>query len=280
MDGGRPPLGGAEDDAVGTAAPRARSSPQAAKEAVISLVLGQAGGVERDALVALKLPELVRRALAAGVDGDLLGDAMRLRHAPPTGGAEDPGEAEAEAQAEAPPVRCEFCGADVPALWLADHQEICPEMVVGCINEQWGCTATMPRRLRGAHLQLCPASVVVCHGRPTHTPQRTAERWHERDNGGAVAEERCRWLGEPICGQVVRRDQWEQHVILSHELMPIERSTHQLDAGSRPGDEGWYRVDWATLWGWLAECGWTELSSVKWWGNRSTIYLRPGVVKQ
>jgi len=87
MDGGRPPLGGAEDDAVGTAAPRARSSPQAAKEAVISLVLGQAGGVERDALMALKLPELVRRALAAGVDGDLLGDAMRLRHAPPTGGA-------------------------------------------------------------------------------------------------------------------------------------------------------------------------------------------------
>ena len=61
--------------------------------------------------------------------------------------------------------------------------------------------------------------------------------------------------------------------------MTIELTTHQLDAGSRPGDEWWYRADWATLWGWLAECGWTELSSVKWWGNRSTIYLRPGVVK-
>ena len=46
------------------------------------------GGVEaqRDVLMTLKLPELVRRALAAGVDGALLGDAMRLRPAPPTGG--------------------------------------------------------------------------------------------------------------------------------------------------------------------------------------------------
>jgi hypothetical protein len=228
-------------------------------------------------LLGLKLPALIRKALACGVDGDLLGDALRgVQTTAPE--AEEP-EPEPEADVL---VTCENCQAPVMQSLLEDHHEVCRERPVPCINAAWGCDATMPRWQRGSHLQHCPASVVVCGGVcGSASGSELPPSWRPGadDPNRSPAEARCRWLGmgQSICGAVVRRDQWEQHVQLHHCLLPLERTEYKVDAATRPGDPAWYHVEWPLLWEWLLTLGWRELKTMTWWGAKDRLFLKPGV---
>ena len=247
------------------------------KHCVVRLLTERGAEETAEQLLGLKLPALIRKALACGVDGDLLGDALRgVQTTAPE--AEEP-EPEPEADVL---VTCENCQAPVMQSLLEDHHEVCRERPVPCINAAWGCDATMPRWQRGSHLQHCPASVVVCGGVcGSASGSELPPSWRPGadDPNRSPAEARCRWLGmgQSICGAVVRRDQWEQHVQLHHCLLPLERTEYKVDAATRPGDPAWYHVEWPLLWEWLLTLGWRELKTMTWWGAKDRLFLKPGV---
>lgn len=54
------------------------------------------------------------------------------------------------------------CGVSLHMCKQDEHQLLCPNEVVPCLNAHYGCPLTMPRRRRATHLQVCPASVVCC----------------------------------------------------------------------------------------------------------------------
>ena len=223
------------------AAEPAPALPGTPKQCVVRLLTERGTNETPEQLLAQKLPALIRRAMASGVDGDLLGDALKGRSALAIDLASPD-----EALEPDVPVSCAHCSATVLHKLLEDHDEVCPLRPVGCINAQWGCDAVMPRFKRGGHLARCPASVVVCAGEPSvpgASPQLPLS-WAGgcEDESRSDTESHCRWLGkgQAICGAVVRRDQWEQHVQLSHVLLPLDRTDYQFSAGSRPGEPGWY----------------------------------------
>lgn len=252
------------------------------KHYVVRLLTERGVDEAPEQLLQLKLPALIRRALAADVDGDLLGDALRGVH------TTSPVPAASDATMEPTPAGdaltvCMHCRTPMLEALLEDHCEVCHEWPVSCINRQWGCDAAMPRWRRGQHLEHCPASIVVCSGLPgvsTMTDSELPAGWFPgaHDPTRSPADSHCRWLGrgQSMCGAVVRRDQWEQHVQLHHVLLPIERTEYQVEATSHPGDPRWYQIDWDTLWKYVETLGWRELNQMSWWGAKDRIFLRPG----
>ena len=60
-------------------------------------------------------------------------------------------------------VKCPHkCGAIFHGCKLKEHKEICPNIVVNCINQSLGCPVEIMRKDINLHLAKCPASVVVC----------------------------------------------------------------------------------------------------------------------
>lgn len=55
------------------------------------------------------------------------------------------------------------CGQRFHICKMDEHQEMCSEERVHCINAIYGCPQWMPRRCLSDHLPYCPASVVVCN---------------------------------------------------------------------------------------------------------------------
>ncbi|XP_068213086.1 F-box only protein 30-like isoform X2 [Palaemon carinicauda] len=55
------------------------------------------------------------------------------------------------------------CGQRFHTCKMDEHQEMCSEERVHCINAIYGCPQWMPRRCLSDHLPYCPASVVVCN---------------------------------------------------------------------------------------------------------------------
>ena len=254
------------------------------KHYVVRLLTERGVDATPEQLLQLKLPALIRRALAADVDGDLLGDALRgVQTATPAPAASDADTME-PTQTGCLLTVCMHCRTPMLDALLEDHREVCHEWPVSCINRQWGCDAFMPRWRRGQHLEHCPASVVVCGGLPGVSTMNDSELpagWFPgaHDPTRSPADSHCRWLGrgQSICGVVVRRDQWEQHVQLHHVLLPTERTEYKVEATSHPGDPRWYQIDWDTLWQYVATLGWRELNQMSWWGAKDRIFLKPGV---
>ena len=62
---------------------------------------------------------------------------------------------------------CEFvrcpnkCGSVFHGCKLKEHNEICPNVTIPCINQSLGCPVEMLRKEINSHLAKCPASVVV-----------------------------------------------------------------------------------------------------------------------
>ncbi|KAG9341469.1 hypothetical protein JZ751_019279 [Albula glossodonta] len=54
------------------------------------------------------------------------------------------------------------CGAVFHMCKEEEHQLLCPNEKVPCLNAQYGCPFTMSRARRAQHLRVCPASVVCC----------------------------------------------------------------------------------------------------------------------
>uniref|UniRef100_A0A3Q1HYE0 Uncharacterized protein n=1 Tax=Anabas testudineus TaxID=64144 RepID=A0A3Q1HYE0_ANATE len=54
------------------------------------------------------------------------------------------------------------CGATLHMCKQEEHQHLCPNETVPCLNAYYGCPLTMHRHRLGKHLEVCPASVVCC----------------------------------------------------------------------------------------------------------------------
>uniref|UniRef100_A0A672FNT2 F-box protein 40 n=1 Tax=Salarias fasciatus TaxID=181472 RepID=A0A672FNT2_SALFA len=54
------------------------------------------------------------------------------------------------------------CGASFHMCKQEEHQLLCPNEVVPCLNAESGCALTMRRHMLAKHLEVCPASVVCC----------------------------------------------------------------------------------------------------------------------
>ena len=54
------------------------------------------------------------------------------------------------------------CGAILHKCKQEDHQLLCPNETVPCLNAHYGCPFTMLRHRLAEHLEVCPASVVCC----------------------------------------------------------------------------------------------------------------------
>lgn len=54
------------------------------------------------------------------------------------------------------------CGAILHMCKQEEHQLLCPNELVPCLNASYGCPLTMLRHKLAKHLELCPASVVCC----------------------------------------------------------------------------------------------------------------------
>ncbi|XP_068600687.1 F-box only protein 40-like [Brachionichthys hirsutus] len=54
------------------------------------------------------------------------------------------------------------CGALFHLCKEEEHNLLCPNVRVPCLNAAFGCPVHLPRSSQAAHLQVCPASVVCC----------------------------------------------------------------------------------------------------------------------
>ncbi|KAM4566534.1 F-box only protein 40 isoform 2-T2 [Odontesthes bonariensis] len=54
------------------------------------------------------------------------------------------------------------CGAAFHMCKQEEHQLLCPNEMVPCLNVDYGCPLTMLRHRLATHLEVCPASVVCC----------------------------------------------------------------------------------------------------------------------
>nr|XP_020470415.1 F-box only protein 40 [Monopterus albus] len=60
-------------------------------------------------------------------------------------------------------IKCrKTCGATLHTCKQEEHQRLCPNETVPCINANYGCPLTMLRHRLAKHLEVCPASVVCC----------------------------------------------------------------------------------------------------------------------
>lgn len=60
-------------------------------------------------------------------------------------------------------VKChKNCGATLHMCKQDEHQHLCPNETVPCLNAYFGCPLTMHRHRLAKHLEVCPASVVCC----------------------------------------------------------------------------------------------------------------------
>ncbi len=60
-------------------------------------------------------------------------------------------------------VKChKNCGAILHMCKQEEHQLLCPNETVHCLNVDYGCPLTMLRHRLAKHLEVCPASVVCC----------------------------------------------------------------------------------------------------------------------
>lgn len=54
------------------------------------------------------------------------------------------------------------CGATFHKCKKEEHQLLCPNETVSCLNVSYGCPLSMLRHKQAKHLEVCPASVVCC----------------------------------------------------------------------------------------------------------------------
>lgn len=60
-------------------------------------------------------------------------------------------------------VKChKNCGASLHMCKQEEHQLLCPNEIVPCLNVYYGCPLTMLRHRLAKHLEVCPASLVCC----------------------------------------------------------------------------------------------------------------------
>jgi len=54
------------------------------------------------------------------------------------------------------------CSARMHECKRTDHENICPNSVISCLNVNYGCPSKIRRAELTRHLRICPASIVVC----------------------------------------------------------------------------------------------------------------------
>ena len=74
-------------------------------------------------------------------------------------------------------VRCSMnCGAVYHGCKEPEHLLLCPNLVVDCLNAQFGCPLSMARKELSKHLEKCAASVVMCMAEWNRWPLYSTER--------------------------------------------------------------------------------------------------------
>ncbi|XP_067364596.1 F-box only protein 40 isoform X2 [Channa argus] len=68
------------------------------------------------------------------------------------------------------------CGATLHMCKQEEHQHLCPNETVPCLNASYGCPLTMQRHRLAKHLEACPASVVCCSQEWNRWPVSETER--------------------------------------------------------------------------------------------------------
>lgn len=80
---------------------------------------------------------------------------------------------------ECPMTNCVHgCGAIIHQCKILDHEELCFNKRVPCVNALYGCEVVMSRNRIGAHLVHCPASLVHCK----FTWERVDRNIHNQDD--------------------------------------------------------------------------------------------------
>lgn len=60
-------------------------------------------------------------------------------------------------------IKCHLdCGAAFHKCKEEEHQLLCPNEMVPCLNVDYGCPFTLLRHRLAKHLEVCPASTVIC----------------------------------------------------------------------------------------------------------------------
>ena len=75
-----------------------------------------------------------------------------------------------------PMVNCHRCGVRLHECKVIDHDFICQNRKVPCVNSYYGCSLVLPRSQLGSHIQNCPASVIQCTQEWGRNPLYSQER--------------------------------------------------------------------------------------------------------
>lgn len=102
---------------------------------------------------------------------------------------------------------------------------------VPCINSEYGCPVTLPRRLRAAHLVSCPASVVLCMAEWNRWPRSRPDSGAGGPDSGAqpngVDEDGQHNRSELVGGS----SQWEE--IEQRDDADVSKSLKELDQNGK-----------------------------------------------
>ena len=106
-------------------------------------------------------------------------------------------------QSSCPIISCPTgCFARMHQCKRDDHEHICSNVIVPCLNVAYGCPSTVRRRQLSQHLRLCPASISVCSFIHTYQYHATAAT-HAPSTGDETQ----------IAQAIARRDHiWCDHV--------------------------------------------------------------------
>ncbi|KAL0972678.1 hypothetical protein UPYG_G00193310 [Umbra pygmaea] len=73
-------------------------------------------------------------------------------------------------------IKCHLrCGAAFHECKYEEHQLLCPNEKVPCLNAGYGCPFTLPRQRLAKHLEVCPASTVICSQQWIRFPMSEAD---------------------------------------------------------------------------------------------------------
>jgi hypothetical protein len=115
------------------------------------------------------------------------------------------------------------CSAHMHECKRDDHEFVCPNVNVPCLNASYGCPCIIRRSQLGRHLRVCPASVTVCpflyarHRLPNHHVPSTDKEGNtckkEEDNPEPLLSV---FTSDNVCTisqmMALRDSLWNQHV--------------------------------------------------------------------
>ncbi len=144
-------------------------------------------------------------------------------------------------------VKCEHCSVSVMESDMQDHNKVCLELEVDCINRCNGCRLRMKRKNLNTHMEHCPASVLTCQYyhwlsntnhigvqnilHESYQPTRVDEKFflsqQDKETGGTLPGQKPRICNHFVCKEHMRRDEfldhWNSHLHFVEDLPMIVR---------------------------------------------------------